>query len=191
MTASKSKPSPKVHVQVTQEIIDKAQRRDSSHCMIADAVAAAVPNARYISVDLATIRFTDPNAGVRYVYLTPRSAQAALLAFDQGEPTEPFGLRLQGAHVLATGAARQARASLVQPVFRGASKTSGRVPERRDGTSPPLGPLHSGRDRKRDRVGDGDQVDGNVPSSDRVGPTWRSGSGIGRRREYGLRAFIR
>lgn len=164
-TPSRSKSSPRVTIEVTQEIVDASTRRDSSHCMIAEALQRAVPKAQYISVDLATIRFTDMSAGRRYVYLTPRVAQEALLAFDQGEKIEPFTVRIQGAHVLATGNARKARATL-KP---GQVKDS--VPIRTDGLAPPIGPLASGT--------------GTNPSNG------KGDRRTGRRREFGLRAIIR
>jgi hypothetical protein len=95
--------APRVAVQVTREIIDSAEQRDSSHCMIAEAVKAAVPGAAKVSVDLQTIRFTDPQRRLRYVYLTPRQAQLALVAFDQGLHTDPFSMTLRGAQVLKVG----------------------------------------------------------------------------------------
>jgi hypothetical protein len=165
-TAKSTKRSPRLVIDVPQDIIETSTERDSSHCMIADAIARAVPQAKYISVDLATIRFTDLDAGVRYIYLTPRPAQAALLAFDQGEKPEPFKLRLEGAHVLATGNARKARATLQQDPRGG--KTP---PVRVGGQSPPLGPLQGGA--KLDNA--------------RKTPVVRTG----RRREFGLRAIIR
>lgn len=72
----------------TEEIINNAVVRDSGHCVWADAVAAALPQMRRISVDLQTIRFTDPRDGNRYVYLTPAVAQRSLVQFDQG--TKPL-----------------------------------------------------------------------------------------------------
>lgn len=101
--------SPVLKFDVTSDSINRSIKRDSSHCMIADALAAAVPQAAYISVDLATIRFTDLNAGRRYIYLTPRLAQEALLNFDQGIEPEPFFLRLAGAHVIPTGNGRKGK----------------------------------------------------------------------------------
>lgn len=174
-TPSKSKTSPRLDIPITQDVIDSAQRRDSSHCMIADAIQAAVPNARFISVDLATIRFSDLVAGKRYIYLTPRPAQEALLDFDQGKKSEPFAIRLQGAHVLATGNARQARANLEPQEHRG-----GTPPERRDGESPPLGPLAGGA--PRDRYG---------KKAGSSGTGAGAGNRTGRRRAFGLRAIIR
>jgi len=155
--------SPRLIIKVPQDIIETSTQKDSSHCMIAEALARAVPRAKYISVDLATIRFSDPEAGVRYVYLTPRKAQEALLAFDQGERPKPFQIYLEGAHVLPTGNARKARAKL-EPRQRGA----GTPPVRVGGLAPPIGPLASS------------------------GNPNRSGNpAVGRRREFGLRAIIR
>ena len=158
----KGKSSPRLTIEVPQDIIDTSVERDSSHCMIADAIQRQIPQARYISVDLATIRFTDLQAGVRYVYLTPRPAQAALLDFDQGEKPAPFSLHLEGAHVLVAGNAQRARASL-EPNPKDNKKGS---PVRVGGASPPLGPLQGGIKLKG---------------------TARTG----RRREFGLRAIIR
>lgn len=79
---------------VSQEIINAAIPKDSSHCIIADALRAAVPAARHVSVDLQTIRFTDPATSKRYVFLTPGPAQSVLVNFDQGVMPEPFLMRL-------------------------------------------------------------------------------------------------
>jgi hypothetical protein len=50
-------------------------------------------------VDIATIRWSDPSKGLRYIYMTPRVAQEALVHFDQGEVPEPFILKIAGAQV--------------------------------------------------------------------------------------------
>src|SRR6266403_5193605 len=73
--------------------------QNSSHCMIAESIKAAYPRARFISVDISTIRFTDPDKGQRYTFLTPRRAQVALVQFDQGLKPTPFHLQLRKAHV--------------------------------------------------------------------------------------------
>jgi hypothetical protein len=90
-------------VRVDVETIDDAIPRDSSHCMIAEAVRSAFPAAKAISVDLQTIRFSDPDRGLRYTYLTPRVAQLALINFDMGVKPEPFSFRLRGGGVTASG----------------------------------------------------------------------------------------
>jgi hypothetical protein len=112
-------PSPKVtlkgahrvvNVRVTQPIIDLAQQSDSSHCMIADAIRVAIPHVKSVSVDLATIRFTDPTKRQRYVYLTPPAAQQALIRFDQGVEAAEFTFRLVKAVQVVESAKRQVQA---------------------------------------------------------------------------------
>lgn len=83
-----------ITVSVTQQEIDTAAKADSSHCMIADAIQRTLPECRRISVDLATIRFTDPSKKQRYIYLTPSIAQVSLVRFDQALPVTPFIFKL-------------------------------------------------------------------------------------------------
>lgn len=87
-------------ITVEQHHISEACKRDSHHCMIADAVRKSIPTAQYISVDLQTVRFTV--RGERYTYLTPPLAQLALIAFDHGKKVKPFQFTLcQGSRQLA------------------------------------------------------------------------------------------
>src|SRR5215472_15246585 len=90
---SKIPSAPGVGVKVTQQHIDESTRKDSSHCMIADAVYAAVPGAQFVSVDLQMIRFSKDD--FRYTYFTPRKAQVELIRFDQGLQPEPFEFQLR------------------------------------------------------------------------------------------------
>jgi hypothetical protein len=85
--------SRKLEVTVDVATIDEAQERSSSHCMIADAIRKANPDAQAVQVDLQTIRFTDPKKEARYIWLTPPLAQRALINFDQGLPCEPFAFQ--------------------------------------------------------------------------------------------------
>ena len=167
MSARTLKRSPRIAVEITEEIIDIAVPRDSSHCMIADAVRAAVPDATNISVDLATIRFTDPKARQRYIYLTPRIGQLALIAFDSGEKPAPFRFLLRGAHVMPSGKGRSGRQRL-EPQ----DHTPGLIPERRGGQAPPVGPLAGGSPKE--------------PRSPNA-----EAARTGRRREFGIRALAR
>ncbi len=101
-----------LQVDVSSDIITKSSRRDSSHCMIADAIQAALPVARSVSVDLATIRFTEPKKGRRFVYLTPPGAQRALILFDQGGKVDPFVFTLRRpVQVLLSGQAQGGKVS--------------------------------------------------------------------------------
>jgi hypothetical protein len=63
--------------------------------MIADALKIALPDATDISVDLATIRYTNRKRRQRRMILTPPPAQRALLMFDNSDPDlRPFEFRL-------------------------------------------------------------------------------------------------
>jgi hypothetical protein len=88
--------APVIRGKVTEEMILNAVRGNSGWCMVSVAVKAAAPWATHISSDLQTIRVTDPTKGLRYVYLTPRMAQNALIKFDQGKQPEPFDFALRG-----------------------------------------------------------------------------------------------
>lgn len=136
--------SPRVTIKIDREIIEAAKRRDSSHCMIAEAIKAAVPDAKSVSVDLASIRWTDPKRGLRYTYLTPRTAQLELIRFDQGDETiEPFSFHLRGAMVTASKMKKAGAEKLPTKATLGerSGTHKGEVPERIGGKTPPIGPL--------------------------------------------------
>lgn len=159
--------APRVTVNVSQDVIDVATRRDSSHCMIADAVKLAVPNASAISVDLASVRWTDRSKGLRYIYLTPRIGQLNLLRFDQGDvDIEPFKFELRGATVIRANTKKQSDVVPKRARLRVQEATvetgKGDSPQRVGGAAPPVGPLSNS-------------------------PKVR----VGRRRQFGLRALSR
>jgi hypothetical protein len=131
--------APKLRVEVTRENIEQSTTRDSSHCMIAEAVKLAFPGAYRVSVDLQTIRFGDAKKRLRYTYLTPRRAQLALVDFDQGVLPEPFTISLRNGQVTASQAAQKrnltnSRLSKAALTVRG---TAGMVPDRTGGKPPP------------------------------------------------------
>jgi len=72
-------------IRVEKRHIKNGICKDSRCCMIADALRELLPDARYILVDLQTIRYSDIEDGVRYTYLTPAIAQRSLLRFDSGD----------------------------------------------------------------------------------------------------------
>lgn len=84
MTKQKPPRSPRLTVKITDEIRQHAIRSNSGSCLISDAIKDQYPHLTNITTDMATIRVTDGAAGYRYTYLTPQSAQQALLWFDQG-----------------------------------------------------------------------------------------------------------
>jgi hypothetical protein len=83
------------NVVVTPDIIDRAVVKNSNHCMAAEAIKAANRHLSHISVDIQTIRASDPMRRQRYIWLTPRKVQTAIIAFDQGNEVQPFNFRLQ------------------------------------------------------------------------------------------------
>ena len=82
-------------VRVLQSHVSHGVQRNSQHCMIADAIKAACPQAQHVLVDLQSIRFSDPVKRIRYTYLTPAVAQQRLLRFDQGKRVQPFEIKLE------------------------------------------------------------------------------------------------
>jgi hypothetical protein len=134
--------------------------------MIAEAVKVAVPGASKVSVDLQTIRFTDLEKRLRYVYLTPRQAQLALVSFDQGIHTDPFSMVLRGAQVVKVGDPR-------------APRPKGNVPAMPDGQRAEL------VQRYADHVNVPDIVGGKAPPTSALSNTHYGG----KRRAFGLRGL--
>ena len=91
--------SPVIKVDVPDHVINSAYRANSGHCAVSDAVKLAAPWATHVASDLQSIRLTDPRKGLRYTYLTPRTAQLALIAYDQGKVPPPFEFSLRSGHV--------------------------------------------------------------------------------------------
>lgn len=81
---------PKLKVKVRKKHIENGKVQDSRHCMIADAIHDADPEARYVSVDLQSIAWSHLAEGKRFIAFTPAKAQTALLEFDSGIKPNPF-----------------------------------------------------------------------------------------------------
>jgi hypothetical protein len=149
---------------VTADIIAEATRENSSNCMIAVALKRAIPDAQAVSVDLATIRYTDKERRERYIYLTPTRAQNALLDYDAGLVPEPFTVAANVMQIVPINHGRAAKKpDATTPAKRGRPKGSkdkrprksaavplvpnGRAPGeviRVGGRVPPVGALASG-----------------------------------------------
>jgi len=80
-------------VTVTEQDIEKAHRNDSYKCVVAQAIARTVKDAHRIEVDTQAIRFS--RKGERLVYMTPYAVQGYVVAFDAGDPIEPFSFQLR------------------------------------------------------------------------------------------------
>lgn len=174
---------PVIDVMVTKEIIATAVPRDSGYCMIAEAVQVAYPDAGKVLVDLQTIRVPDPKRGLKYIYLTPRIAQQALVDFDQGIEVEPFPMRLRAAHVIIERSPEQiARKAERQRIYR-------LPPEEREAARAALG--IKPYDRPRLRSGPGGSLPQRFGGSEPPLQKTRDGVVYSRRREFGLRRLSR
>jgi len=85
---------PRMKLTITSANIEESIRNDANHCMIATAIKEKIPTARWVLVDLQSIRWTDRVAGQRFVCLTPKPAQRALLDYDKGLDVKPFNFTL-------------------------------------------------------------------------------------------------
>jgi hypothetical protein len=81
------------NIEVTERDIEKAKRNDSYICIVSQAIARAIPDATRIETDTQTIRFS--HAGERFVFLTPYAVQGYVIAFDAGDPIQPFTFQLR------------------------------------------------------------------------------------------------
>lgn len=96
--------APRLRITVTAASIADGVARDSSGCMISDAIKTAYPDYVNVETDLGTIRITDPIKRLRYIYLTPRVAGEALVDFDAGIDPQPFKFELRTpAKILRSG----------------------------------------------------------------------------------------
>jgi len=82
---------------ISEEDYATAKQSKSGACLIRDAIARQYPELSKISVDMATIRASDRNRGLRFTYLTPPAGQHILLSFDQGWPQPTKDLVVQRA----------------------------------------------------------------------------------------------
>lgn len=179
MSNDKRKPAGmELTVLITEEIIAHSVARDSTHCMIADAIKASFPQAERVSVDLATIRLTDPAKRLRYTFLTPRIAQFELVRFDQGIMPTPFQFRLRGAHVTRSGS-NNSRRVLTEKQKNSAQNTGREKIKKMHDVLKKTGLRHLPNGKVADRIG------GKTP------PVQRNKDGIpfSRRRAFGLRAL--
>lgn len=172
-------------IKITPTVMEQAMRANSSHCMIAEAIKNDVPWARFISVDLQTIRFTNLDKAERYVYLTPRVCQQHLVDFDQGNPVEPFVFSLSGAHVVRSqaGASSEQRARLTEKRQANKAKADNltvRIRNKERKTNPI--PVRPKIDSPISNTNVPQRVGGRTP------PTMRY-AGAGRRREFGIRGL--
>lgn len=86
--------APYIDIEVTQAIIDEAKERNSSSCMIAQALRHAGASSTNVTAESASFNM----AGFRYQYPLPARAAAALIKFDEDKSSvKPFKFRLAAA----------------------------------------------------------------------------------------------
>jgi hypothetical protein len=147
--------APKLTISVTDDIVANAEKRSSSHCMWADAVRVAFPTAKSVSVDLQTIRFTDPAKKLRYVYLTPRAAQITLVLFDQGIHTDPTSVTLRHGTVTKSNSYKKPYRRAVPAMPEGNKiemQPDGHIVNQVGGVRPPTAALSNTRFRGKRRA---------------------------------------
>lgn len=86
--------APVLQPEITEEHYNRAITGASGGCLVADAIKRQYPQFSRVDVDVATIRVTDKERGVRFIYLTPQPVQEALLFFDQGIHEESLPKKL-------------------------------------------------------------------------------------------------
>lgn len=83
----------RIVIDVTAEDLAGAERKNSSRCAVAVALARTVPKATHIAVDIHGIKYT--LGARRYSYLTPPKIHEYIVAFDAGDTLHPFRFTLR------------------------------------------------------------------------------------------------
>jgi hypothetical protein len=183
---AKAKPGRGPKVPVSAGVIRDAVERFSGHCMIADAIKEVFPDARSVAVDLATIRWSDPERRERYIWLTPRSVQLALVNFDQGIRPEPFDFQLRGRMTIRMSnrrnRGRDAAAGEGLTTKEKQALAAKNTSEARKGSPKPVA--------ERARLVSYDSGKGAVPNIE-GGAAPPQHPSYGKRREFGLRSLSR
>lgn len=104
-----------MRIQILKEHIEHSLRKDSGHCMIADAIKRQIPTAQFIVVDIQAIRWSDKATHKRHTCLTPPMAQYNLIRFDRGDHgIQPFAFDLVPQMTRATGWKGQRRSAAAE-----------------------------------------------------------------------------
>lgn len=82
-----------ITVKISQEVIDEANSRDSSKCMIAQALRMAGASSTNVTAESASFNMD----GMRYTYPMPAKAAVELIRFDTDKSlVKPFTFILDG-----------------------------------------------------------------------------------------------
>jgi hypothetical protein len=80
----------KLKVEVSGMELATAEKSDSRYCMIAEAIRRMYPELRNIQVDTQSIRVTDRVRREQLTFMSPATAQVAIVRFDEGDTLRPF-----------------------------------------------------------------------------------------------------
>lgn len=83
----------RITIEVNEADIERAHVSDSYNCVVSQAIARTVRSATNIETDTQSIRFTVDDE--RRIYMTPYAVQGYVIAFDAGDPIEPFSFQLR------------------------------------------------------------------------------------------------
>jgi len=98
-SAPKSPQIPRQKIEVKEKDIRESCRKNANRCMIASAIRKQFPEAQSVYVDMLSIRWSDPERGLRYTYMTPKPVQNALIRFDMGLEIKPFYFQVRSGQV--------------------------------------------------------------------------------------------
>jgi hypothetical protein len=138
MTEKKLGHAPRFTARVTPEILERSVQRNSNHCMLAEAIKEAHPDLTHISVDIQTIRASNPKKRERYIWLTPRVCQVGIIDFDRGQKLTPFPFNLRAGQTISMGTSSaqrlssQAKAKAKAKRKKAAAETDGALRRPRD-----------------------------------------------------------
>lgn len=166
----------RVHISVTQADIDAAMRNESKHCAVATGISSSLEGIKHPQVDIQTIRFSDPSTERRYIYLTPPVVAEYIIAFDAGDPIEPFefdlvtpayvGKMRRNLNVKDSGPRYNAIVNAPRDTngqFAPSSSSDVAVPVRRSDVPRLIADREYGRRKLRANQDKGGRVDGGLP----------------------------
>lgn len=108
------------NVAVSAADIESGIPENSSVCAVAQAVARTIPEATRVKVDAQAIRFTHDET--RYVYLTPDPVYQYIVAFDAGDPIEPFRFQIRDPFEFVTRRKTEGKKAAERARYAGAKK---------------------------------------------------------------------
>jgi hypothetical protein len=91
----------RIRIDVPEDVIANACQKDSTACMVAEAIKRKYPDASRVTVDTAHIRYS--RRGKRYIFLTPMKAMAAIVMFDEGDKPKPFSFSMEPIQTVKAG----------------------------------------------------------------------------------------